>query len=292
MSGRENSPVPARRRMRTLQRVKAVGPAAGGGLPKPDTAGSEIKARDAGTPMRSVPANQCQLDLRESAATEGTLSAQPHRARRHGGKRLGRHPQPKGTALRDKTGSDGHACRHRDLLPAPPKPRSRAIRPWSAVCNDRFQEMTTKSRSLLIHRQPNFVRDTRKQSAPRAGKVPFQLVRNSSTGLSGSHCVMSKGLGDVVGTGQAEKADGEVAEGGHDTGPFPVRTWQWSSSKVTSRTQRRRFSTHQWPRIQATSRALVPCAAVSLVTAKAAATRLHGIDNNLDQSDGTCVGSP
>ena len=34
-------------------------------------------------------------------------------------------------------------------------------------------------------------------------------------------------------------------------GPLPVRTWERSSSKVTSRTQCRRFSMHQWPRIQA-----------------------------------------
>ncbi len=40
-----------------------------------------------------------------------------------------------------------------------------------------------------------------------------------------------------------------------------------SSLKVTSRTQCRRFSTHQWPRIQVTSWALVACAALRLVTA-------------------------
>jgi hypothetical protein len=36
-------------------------------------------------------------------------------------------------------------------------------------------------------------------------------------------------------------------------GPAPVRTWEWSSAKVTSRTQCRLFSICLWPRIQAAS---------------------------------------
>src|SRR5450755_1772276 len=36
-------------------------------------------------------------------------------------------------------------------------------------------------------------------------------------------------------------------------GACPVRTWDWSSAKLTSRTQWRRFSTPQWPRTQAAS---------------------------------------
>ena len=50
-------------------------------------------------------------------------------------------------------------------------------------------------------------------------------------------------------------------------GPLPVRIWERSSSKVTSRTQCRRFSMHQWPRIQVASWASVVCAADRLVMA-------------------------
>lgn len=109
--------------------------------------------------------------------------------------------------------------------------------------------------------------------------------------------MMSEGLGGVGGTGQAVKADGEVARGGHNTGPFLVRIWERSSSKVTSRI--RRFSTHQWPRIQAASWAGVAWAAGRLVMAQTtsgapftlcefagAADDLDGLDSVREQNPG------
>jgi hypothetical protein len=50
-------------------------------------------------------------------------------------------------------------------------------------------------------------------------------------------------------------------------GPVWVRIWERSSSWVTSRTQCRRFSMAQWPRIQVASSAAVACSVVRLVTA-------------------------
>jgi hypothetical protein len=49
-------------------------------------------------------------------------------------------------------------------------------------------------------------------------------------------------------------------------GPLLVRTWERSSSKVTSRCQCRQVSTHQWPQIQVASSAAVVCPAGRLVT--------------------------
>ena len=49
-------------------------------------------------------------------------------------------------------------------------------------------------------------------------------------------------------------------------GPAPRRTWDRSSSKVTSRTPWRRFSIVQWARTSARSRAGAACAGARLVT--------------------------
>jgi len=50
-------------------------------------------------------------------------------------------------------------------------------------------------------------------------------------------------------------------------GPLPVRIWEASSPKVTSRTQCTRFSMCQWPRSQVASSRAVVCSAVRLVMA-------------------------
>jgi hypothetical protein len=54
--------------------------------------------------------------------------------------------------------------------------------------------------------------------------------------------VVTEGGGEVDGPGAAEHADDEVAQAGHVCGPVPVRTWEASSAKVTSRTWCRPFS--------------------------------------------------
>ena len=50
---------------------------------------------------------------------------------------------------------------------------------------------------------------------------------------------VAQGGGDAGVAGQAEDADDQVPEGGHDVGPVPVRAVEASSPKVTSRTQTR-----------------------------------------------------
>lgn len=45
-------------------------------------------------------------------------------------------------------------------------------------------------------------------------------------------------------------------------GPLPVRTWQWSSPKATSRTQRSLFSMHRWSRSRALNCRQLACNAV------------------------------
>ncbi len=54
--------------------------------------------------------------------------------------------------------------------------------------------------------------------------------------------MMSEGLGDVGGAGEAEKADGEIAQMAMMRGPLRVRTWKRSSSKVVWRIQCGRLS--------------------------------------------------
>jgi hypothetical protein len=67
--------------------------------------------------------------------------------------------------------------------------------------------------------------------------------------------VMSESRGDVVGAGEAVQADHEVAHGGHDLWGGTGADLDWSSAKVTSRTQCSPFSICQCPRIQAASSA-------------------------------------
>jgi hypothetical protein len=66
-------------------------------------------------------------------------------------------------------------------------------------------------------------------------------------------CYVPQGPGDVGVPGEAQDAEGEVAQAGHDMGPVPVRAWERSSPKVTSRTQCSWFSIFQCPRIHAAS---------------------------------------
>jgi hypothetical protein len=64
-------------------------------------------------------------------------------------------------------------------------------------------------------------------------------------GSDGVAAGVPAGGGDVGGAGQAVTADGEVAQAGHEGCPFPVRIWEWSSAKVTSRIQCSLFSMDQ-----------------------------------------------
>lgn len=54
---------------------------------------------------------------------------------------------------------------------------------------------------------------------------------------------MSEGSGDVGRVVEPKDADHEVAQRGRTRGPLPVRAWDRSSSKVTSRIQRSWLST-------------------------------------------------
>lgn len=56
---------------------------------------------------------------------------------------------------------------------------------------------------------------------------------------------VAAGVGDVGSSGQADGADGEVAEAGQRRGAVPVLTWELSSWKVTSRIQWILFSMSQ-----------------------------------------------
>jgi hypothetical protein len=61
-------------------------------------------------------------------------------------------------------------------------------------------------------------------------------------GPGGVASVAAEGGGEVDRPGVAERADGEVAQAGHDLRGSPLRIWEPSSAKVTSRTQCRLFS--------------------------------------------------
>lgn len=72
------------------------------------------------------------------------------------------------------------------------------------------------------------------RAGPRQGRV--LAGEGASDGLVGMSGVLTQGGGDVVPAGQAQDPDRRVAQGGHDLGVLAVRTWERSSSKVTSRT--------------------------------------------------------
>jgi hypothetical protein len=55
-------------------------------------------------------------------------------------------------------------------------------------------------------------------------------------GSGGVASVVAEGSGEVDG-GSAEHADRQVAQARHGVWAVPVRTWEASSAKVTSRTQ-------------------------------------------------------
>ena len=55
-------------------------------------------------------------------------------------------------------------------------------------------------------------------------------------GSGGVAGVLAEGGGEVDRPRPAEHTDGEVAQAGHDLGAAPVRSWEPSSAKVTSRT--------------------------------------------------------
>jgi hypothetical protein len=59
--------------------------------------------------------------------------------------------------------------------------------------------------------------------------------------------------GDVGAAAESDDVDPGVTQGGNDLGPLPVRTPEWSSPSVTSRTQCRQSSIVQCERIQPAS---------------------------------------
>lgn len=130
----------------------------------PDTAGSRIKATDGVEACRGH--RKINTSRVGDGATERTLSA------------AGSHQtaRPQMLATRSSTtrsdpnrGTLRTPMAMRASIGAPPSRSAQAQSPgdppWSATGNDRFQETKTKTKTLLIHQQPNFV-------SPGPGRSP------------------------------------------------------------------------------------------------------------------------